>query len=481
MLVRGTYLLGLLACAAHAGVAFQELGGSATGNGVSDAWSIAGLRIAVGPSGTPWTGWTDSRNGNEEMYVKTLSGGTWVGVGGSDSDGGISQGSGVPTDGGGFSALAAMAVDALDRPYAVWMNYLGFADQPVYLRYWDGADWVGLGGSDTGQGLSGSMATWWPTIVWDPLGNPVIGWMAYGQVFVSHWYAGVWGGYLGSDMGNGLSEPNAIAGIAGVAKGPSGQYYVVWVDRSITVRGQIYLAHWDGAAWSEMGGSASDGGISNSIYDSEYPVVGDDGTGHPIVTWNTALDAGTRTDVRRWDGAAWSALGGVTSLQETGFAANDANNVALAVDSAGNAAFVWSQTDPTGLNIYGARWSGGQWDVLGNAPPNGGISQTHTSAGWPSVALDPRGLLYVSWFQVDATGFAAGYVKRSTTPFASTADGGADGGTGGGTGGGGGPTQGVHHLRADCGCSESGVWPAAALLVCAGAWARRSRARRQRP
>ncbi len=104
----------------------------------------------------------------------------------------------------------------------------------IYARRWNGADWIVIGtGSASGNGISNTGEAWALDLGIAADGNPIVVW---------------------EDYSNG--------------------------------NGEVYLRHWNGTAWEEMGsGSASGGGISNDSGDSRFPTIATAANGTVYVTW----------------------------------------------------------------------------------------------------------------------------------------------------------------------------------------------------
>ena len=228
------------------GSAWVEMGDSASGGGISHMISWSGdPALAVGSEG-PVVAWSQNTGGEDsEIYVRRWDGAAWVEMGGSASGGGISH---MP----GRSGDPALAVGS-DGPVVAWSQETDGDDPEIYVRRWDGADWVEMGaGSASGGGIS--------------------------------------------DNDSGSLHPS-------LAVGPDGPI-VAWEDYDDGDDGEIYVRGWDGSAWVEMGGSASGGGISDNDGWSESTTlaVGPDG---PIVAWHYISDDNVEIYARRWDGSAW--------------------------------------------------------------------------------------------------------------------------------------------------------------------------------
>ncbi len=126
-----------------------------------------------------------------------------------------------------------------------------------------------------------------------------------------------------------------------------------------------YIARWDGTTWHNMGGGVSTDSVTENLPPvAALEVVGDTlyAGGH----FNRAGGVAAR-HVARWDGNSWQPLG---SDAENGV---DGNVFALAADPAGNlyvgGDFSTAGTIPAGLV---AKWNGTAWSALG-----GGLYQSN--------------------------------------------------------------------------------------------------------
>ena len=128
------------------------------------------------------------------------------------------------------------------------------------------------------------------------------------------------------------------------------------------------IARWDGTAWSAVGsGSFGGGGMNGEVH---ALVSYDDGTGPKLYAAGDFTIAGSvaASRIARWDGAAWSAVGGGMN--------SGASVRALAVYDDGGGPQLYaagSFSSAGGVNANGiARWNGSAWSSLGVLA--GGIS-----------------------------------------------------------------------------------------------------------
>jgi hypothetical protein len=344
--------------------AWIEIGGSATGPGLS---------IPRGPSyrpsmrldrlGRPVAAWRDDSSGNAEIFLRRWDGKNWVELGGSGSGGGISRTSSI-------SREPCVALDAEDRPVVAWFEESN-GNFEIYLRRWDGQSWTELDGSGSGGGLSrnGSRSVH-PVVEVDPQGNPVVAWYC-------------------------------IPKLGTLAFGGR----------------EVYLRRWDGQHWVELGGSATEGGISQNRGDSYMPALALDRAGNPSVLWHDMTSGNFEIYFRRWNGKVWEELDGSATgggISQNSGASMTANTGCLRLDPDGNPVAVWDDDTSGKKEIYLKRWNGTAWVELGASATDGGLSGMKRKAIHPSVALDPSGRIFVSWQDNDESDKGRIYLRYWT-------------------------------------------------------------------
>ena len=207
----------------------------------------------------------------------------------------------------------------------------------------------------------------------------------------------------GSAGGGGISNNGGDSQNVAIAAGPGNILYVAWSDTSAG-DAEIYLRRWDGSAWSELGGSASGGGISNNSGDSVWPSVAVGPDGNPWVAWHDDTPNKTEIYVRRWTGTAWEQVG-ASSATGGGISNNkgDSRFVDLHVAANGQAFAVWTDSSAGNSEVYLRQWDGNAWVGLAGSASGGGISNTKTRSGRPALALS-GGLPTVVWAETDTVG-----------------------------------------------------------------------------
>jgi hypothetical protein len=390
-----------------------ELDGSGTRDGLSR--SATGVRTAehdvsaaIDPDGNPVVAYVDAQTGN--VIVKQLIGDVWQQLG--------------TTPGPGVTPRVKIHTDGT-------INVAWLGPTAVLLARWTGTTWMGLAGSDAGDGLTGAVNPESFALALDPAGNPIV-------VFDA--------------LPLGATE--------------------CLTDGSVGLTGeQVYGVQWDGTAWSYLGSDASGAGASNAqsfaipsagqsvCHAALTPAVAVDSSGLPVVAFvymtgsNQAAPpasffVGTNTDIYavRWDGAAWVAVGPAVPTQpvgpglgQAGGLSNNANasalpgsevppatpSVAIGADNKPLVAWSDNSADPDQTRIYVRKFSEdvrssnattASWQTIGtDSAVKVGISPLTGNNSAPQVAIGPLEQPRVAWTTVGTTGRPAVYVKRLGT------------------------------------------------------------------
>jgi hypothetical protein len=279
---------------------WEEVGaGSATGGGISNNNSTSDfVSLAIAANGTPYIAWSDSGDGDTEIYVRRWNGASWEEVGtGSAGGGGISNNSG-----NSFEPRLVFAPD--NTPYVAWYD-VSDGDTEIYVRSWNGSSWIEVGaGSATGGGISNNTgSSIYPAIAVASDGTPYITWEDNSsggdtEIFVRRWNGSSW-----VEVGNGSANGEGISNNSGVSSNPSlalGIPYIAWYDDS-SGNNEIYVRRWNGADWEEVGiGSASGGGVSNNSGESGLPALIIAPNSIPFLSWYDTSGGNYEIYVKQW-------------------------------------------------------------------------------------------------------------------------------------------------------------------------------------
>jgi len=374
--------------------------GSASGGGISDNDGDSyEPSLALDGSGNPYVAWPDHAGDDYEIYLKRYDGANWVEVGsGSATGGGIS-------DNSGSSYYPSLALDGSGNPYVAWPDHAG-DDYEIYLKRYDGANWVEVGsGSASGGGISGNSGpSLFPSLALDGSGNPYVAWTddtsGDYEIYVKRYDGANWVEVgSGSATGGGISDNSGSSYYPSLALDGSGNPYVAWGDNT-SGNYEIYIKRFDGISWVDVGsGSASGGGISDNDGVSSYPSLALHGFGTAYVAWLDNTSGNYEIYIERFDGANWVEVGS-GSASGGGISDNDGDShgASLALDGSGNPYVAWHDTTSTDWEIYIKRFDGTNWVEVGSGSASGGGISDNSGGSWlPSLALDPSGKPYVAW------------------------------------------------------------------------------------
>ncbi len=182
------------------------------------------------------------------------------------------------------------------------------------------------------------------------------------------------------------------------------------VGPSPGIPGTIGIARWDGTAWSSVGGGLSNG-------DVRALAVFDDGTGPALYVGGTFTSAGGQTlnRIARWDGAQWTPLL---------VGANNGVNAAvygLAVSNDDGAPSLYAVGEFTSTGVGGTsilrvgKWNGVQWSSLAPGFP-GGQSQVVSTAIIRTNDAGDRSVYIGGTFQRSPAGDARISLWRECAP-----------------------------------------------------------------
>ena len=257
--------------------------------------------------------------------------------------------------------------------YAAWGFSSFNTEYPecIYLRYWNGEDWLELGNSYKNLGICD------PGIERDAT-DPQVGLAWDGQPLVCYF-----------------------------------QERLQTVGNNFELHKEVVCKKWNGTDWVAVG---SNGGI---VREGEYGVDLDmvmDSSGYPVVAYRVYADGGAiPIRVYRWTGSQWIRMG-----SDIGTLVSENGPPKLAMN--GSTVYVtYSEfpdvRDPDQLRVSArvVSGTGGGWTSVGGAKEYPGVSGTEHSGYNPQVGVDRNGKVWVAWQSEDpdATEFENQvYVKK---------------------------------------------------------------------
>jgi hypothetical protein len=269
------------------GSSWEEVGsGSASDGGVSNtAGESKRPSLSAAPDGTVYLAWDETVDNNREIYVRRWDGTSWQEVGsGSASGGGVSN---TPT----HSSDPSLVVAPNGTPYVAWHEDPGFSGGDIYVRRWNGSSWeeVGLGSASSGGINQNDSRALRPSLAIGPDGIPYVAWDDTGgggtSIYIRRWDGNNWVEVgAGSATGSGISGNGQWSVAPSVAVAPDNTVYVAWNYDMASE--EIYVKQWNGSNWLEAGsGAATGGGISNNDSESDSPSLTIAPEGTIYVAW----------------------------------------------------------------------------------------------------------------------------------------------------------------------------------------------------
>jgi len=354
--------------------------------------------------------WREGSIGSE-IVVSHYNGSNWRRVGDNTAGANISN-----TD--GTSLYPSLGLGSDDQPIVAWSDDDPGSEQ-IYVRRFDGADWIEVGASSaTMHGISDSAGSAKrPSLVVDDADMPIVAWLdtASGrtQVYAAGFDGVAWSEVSpGAAIDGGISQTSLTPGAPCLARGASGELAVAWSSS-----GEIYVRRLEATAWVELGqGQAAGGGLSDSAGSSLWPVVAMGPDGYPVVAWSDDSPGNLEIYTLRFDGEAWQEIG-AGSASGRGISDTGARSYSpsLALGSGGQPVIAWQEMVGEVYQVYALEYAGGVWaEVEAGSASGAGIAGTSMSSKTPSVAIDRNGARVVAWSESSATLGHQIHVLRST-------------------------------------------------------------------
>jgi hypothetical protein len=223
----------------YSGGTWQEFGGSLDTFGISGGDGDARHpHLAAGSGGTVFLSYTDDRGGVDNIYVLEWDGTSWNELGGSGSGTGISNAA-VKAN------RCHLDVDATGAPLVTWIDDEGGSAETVFVKRFNGASWEELAGSASGAGILGQYVPGGnPSIAVNGDGVPVVAWQQKSatsdNIFATQWTGSEWQ-HLVEDA-NGLSATTGDSAWPTIATDPmTGSVLVGWTERLQDGSSQAYM------------------------------------------------------------------------------------------------------------------------------------------------------------------------------------------------------------------------------------------------
>jgi hypothetical protein len=278
------------------------------------------------------------------QYVSKWNGTTWTEMG---------TGSGALSANGDIYSICS---DPSGNIYAV--GHFTNAGASAYVAKWNGTSW-----SELGPGLGGATLTQnIYSIVSDASGNIyAVGDIAFLSGSSINYEVMKWDGTAWSIVGGTSNGLHGNSSVKTVAVDASGNVYATgdFTNGANGFSGHPYIAKFNGTSWSELGAGA---GALNIPIGSDALAIAVDASGN-VYTAGKFLDAQSNQYVAKWNGTAWSELGGSASLGTT---VQRGDITSLVIDASGNLYAGGAFLDATSAHNTVMKWNGTSWSNAGH-------------------------------------------------------------------------------------------------------------------
>ncbi len=418
------------------GTTWEDLAGSGSGGGISanGRWSKH-PSLAIDGSGNPALAWDDAEmpstpvSETPAIYFRRWNGQAWEALGGSASESGVNNTA-------GRTMYPSLSFDPSGKPVIAWDESQNSLEREIHARRWDGTSWQPFEGTGHETVVSANYGpSEYASLAVDTNGKIIVAWhdgtsghygsyTYYNEIYVRQWNGTSWEGYGGTGEGGAVSQDVGAAACPAIELEATGKLTVVWnSDTMKQIEGtekylyNVYARFWDGANWTELGGSGSGEGVSNNQDQSQFPALARTKDGHSIAAWRNSdspfLDGCPQVYLRSWNGSIWEELDGSASAkgvsQKVGCSPA---RPAVAVDTKDTVFLAWDDNHyPAESEIYLRQWNGTKWVELGGSGSGNGISQNSGSSQDPSLVVDQDDYPIVAWQDKTSGNFEI-YVRR---------------------------------------------------------------------
>lgn len=287
-----------------------------------------------------------------------------------------------------------IALTSDENPCVTWDR-----SNDIYLRCWNGQDWIELGGSASGGGISNDTSrSIFSAIAIDRNDNIYVAWTnqesGNDRIYIKYWNGEQWGELgEGSATGIGISEIDG-ASAPDLAITSDGIVFVVWGHR---FEGPIYAKQWDGLVWNDVGNnSSSQLGISGLEGESAWPIITLDQADRPYVAWAHRLNNEHTFFVTMFDGQHWQTLG-EDSISPTATSKTKGHALIPEMDISidGTPYLVWDSEGQTFVSY----WDGNQWQPINQPEIRIPLSRrfSNYSIGATNLVADLQGGFFLTF------------------------------------------------------------------------------------
>jgi hypothetical protein len=336
-------------------------------------------------NGTPWLSWYKWNNSVSlwSIWAKSWNGTGWQGgqIGTTGTSPGFEfQGRSQMVGIGSAPYIAYLEVDKSFFPQKTF----------AYAKTWNGTNWTQVGSAPLNVNVSANTTASSVSIASDGT-NPYVAWteytsdnmlqkLTYPQVYVAHWNGSAW-----SMVGNPLNvSATGWADDASIAY-LNGQPYVAWTERNTAAgNAQLFVKTFNGSSWVLVG-SGTLNKDTNTGWAFRPSLVADAPSGSLYVAWTEqqAIGQPAQAYAAKYAGGAWSSLGGPLNVSTT---SGSAQRISLSVVS-GAPAVAWGEVSYGSLRqVFIKQWNGANWGLISGSSTGSTVGTGNS--GTPASACD---------------------------------------------------------------------------------------------
>ncbi|HGY09762.1 MAG TPA: hypothetical protein ENK37_06905 [Oceanithermus profundus] len=293
-----------------------------------------------------------------------------------------------------------LALDSTGKPVVAWVEYNATDHNNVFVRHWDGSQWIPYGSSDTPLDLTDSDSTTSPAVALNSNDDPAVAFAEQSLVSgTTAWhvyhggYSSGFGWVFNSNPDNHTAANDAL--IPAAAMNASNQMILAWVEDSASGKG-IYVKNV--GADSFLGTGPLKHADDNSIPFMDMELNAD---GNPVVVWREQSN-GSGLYAKYYDGSTWKNFGSSDLATANGF------HFAMALDSSGYPVIAYGTSSGANINLLVTRWDGAAWVAL---PGNVNLDPTRELYAF-DCAVDGNDNPIVVWSEDDGSGGYVLHAKR---------------------------------------------------------------------
>ncbi len=290
----------------------------------------------------------------------------------------------------------SIAMDNNGNAIIVWEQFDG-SDVQIFKSEYRNGVWVHPISLSNNISLAGGHA-FVPRVAMDDNGNAIIVWRqnvgTEWHIFKSEYRNGVWT-HPGS-LNDHISPDGQICYDSRVAMDNNGNALIVWHEKD-DANYQIFKSEYRNGTWTHPA-SFSDN-ISPGDQDARHSQVAMDNNGNALIVWEQNNGTDWQIFKSEYSGGAWTHPALLKdSISPKG---EDAHEPQVAMDDNGAALIVWSQFDGSRNQIFMSEYRGHDWTHPASLSDK--ISPDGQNAETPQVAVNNAGKAIIVWSQSDGT------------------------------------------------------------------------------